>query len=340
MKLQQLRFLVAVAENGLNITAAAEKLFTSQPGVSKQLRLLEEELGVPLFVRKGKSLESLTEPGKEVVRRATAIMKEVEAISALNGTAYEEETGTLSIGTTHTQARYVLPEVIREFRERYPNVTLDLHMGTTDQLADMMNARTIDFAIATSSTDLFPDLVLLPCYRWDRAVIVPSDHVLAKYKQKLTLAKLAEFPLVTYVFTSNKESSFKRAFREAGLEPDVVFTARDADVIKTYVKMGMGVGVVASMAQGCDEHEGLVSLDGEGLFPRCTTWMGFRKDVVMRRYMYEFMELFAPHLDERTVRDAVELDDQVAVDAQFDLDSLPLKGTCAETIAKAESIDI
>ena len=335
MKLQQLRYLVAVVESGLNITAAAETLNTSQPGVSKQLKLLEQELGLSLFVRKGRSLAELTEEGGEVLARAVRILREVEGIRGISPQIYEEAAGRLSIGTTHTQARYVLPEVIRRFREGYPDVTLDLHQGTSEQLAEMMDKRQIDFAIASESRQRFPDLVLLPCFHWDRVILVPEDHELAGLERSPTLEDLARFPLVTYVFSFAGESTLKQAFRQRGLEPEVVFTARDADVIKTYVSMGLGIGIVASMAQGRAGEDGLVALDAEGLFPRCTTWLGFRRDMILRRYMYDFIELFAAHLDPRTVREILTLETQAEVDAVFAATPLPLKGSCAENISEA-----
>ena len=233
MKLQQLKYLLAIADNGLNITAAADRLYTSQPGVSKQLKLLEEELGLQLFTRKGKSLGGITAAGQQVIDRARVIMQEVDNIRSLASDYYHEEEGSLSIATTHTQARYVLPEVIREFRDHYPRVSLNLHQGTSEQIADMVTANEIDFAIATGSRDLFADMLLVPSYRWDRKILVPNDHGLTRLGRKPTLHDLAEFPLVTYVFSFGGQSSLKTAFANEGLEPDVVFTARDADVIKT-----------------------------------------------------------------------------------------------------------
>ena len=295
MKLQQLKYLLAIADNGLNITAAAEKLFTSQPGVSKQLKLLEEELGLQLFVRKGKSLGGVTAAGEQVIERARFIMAETENIRSLAANYFQEEEGTLSIATTHTQARYVLPEVVRQFRKRYPRVNLNLNQGTSEQIADMVNANDTDFAIATGSHELFNDLLLVPSYHWDRKIIVPNDHELAKLDRPITLRDLADFPLVTYVFSFGGQSSLKRAFAEQGLDPDVVFTARDADVIKPSVRMGLGVGIVAGMADE-EEDEDMTVISATGLFPRTTTWIGFRKDVVLRRYMLEFVRLFAPHI--------------------------------------------
>jgi len=335
MKLQQLKYLLAIVDNGLNITAAAEKLYTSQPGVSKQLKLLEEELGLQLFTRKGKSLGGITAAGQQVIDRARLIMSEVDNIRSLASDYYREEEGTLSIATTHTQARYVLPDVIREFRDRYPKVSLNLHQGTSEQIADMVAANEIDFAIATGSHDLFGDLLLVPSYHWDRKIVVPKQHALASLDRKLTLADLAEHPLVTYVFSFGGQSSLKRAFAEEGLEPDVVFTARDADVIKTYVRMGLGVGIVASMAEDCDDHKDLMAIDAEGLFPRSTTWIGFRKDIVLRRYMLDFVQLFAPHISADQLEQTRHVRSQADIDKLFEGAKLPVRGGCSGDMTAA-----
>lgn len=335
MKLQQLKYLLAIVDNGLNITAAAERMYTSQPGVSKQLKLLEEELGLQLFTRKGKSLGGITAAGHQVIDRARVIMREAENIRSLASNYYHEEEGTLSIATTHTQARYVLPDIISEFRKRFPKVGLNLHQGTSEQIADMVSANDIDFAIATGSTDLFSDLMLIPSYRWDRSIVVPNGHELTKLDHKITLHELAKFPLVTYVFSFGGQSSLKRAFADEGLDPDVVFTARDADVIKTYVRMGLGVGIVASMAADCDDRKDLQVIDAEGLFPRSTTWIGFRKDAVLRRYMFDFLQLFAPHISSRHVDDIRRATEQTDIDALFDDVELPIRGGCFDGITEA-----
>ncbi|MEQ1802943.1 MAG: LysR substrate-binding domain-containing protein [Gammaproteobacteria bacterium] len=327
MTLQQLKYLVAIADSGLNITAAAERLYTSQPGISKQLKLLEQELGVQLFTRKGKSLAAITPAGRDVIARARRIMREAENIRNLASDLSGEQEGTLSIGTTHTQARHVLPDVIKEFRERYPKINLELHQGTSEQIAELVAANRVDFAIATGSRQLFPGLVLLPCFRWDRIILVPNGHPLTGVKN-LTLPVLAGHPLVTYVFGTTGESSLKKAFAEQGLEPNVVFTARDADIIKTYVRMGMGVGIVAPMAYECQDQKDLTAVSAEGLFPRVTTWLGFRRDSVLRRYMVDFVALVAPHLTPQLTRKAAQLATQAEVDALFDEATLPLKVGC------------
>jgi LysR family cys regulon transcriptional activator len=324
--LKQFKYLIGIVDAGLNITAAAERLYTSQPGISKQLKQLEAELGVQLFTRKGKSLAAVTPAGREVVARARRILREVENIRSLASDMTAEQEGTLSIATTHTQARYVLPEVIRAFRKKYPKVDLDLHQGTSEQIAELIGTNKVDFAIATGSQELFPQLTLLPIYRWKRIAFVPRNHPLALDNRQIDLQRLSEFPLVTYVFSLTGESSFRKAFTDRGLEPRVVFTARDADVIKTYVRMEMGVGVIASMAFEEQDNEDLLALDTEDLFPEVTTWLGFPRDTVLRGYMVDFIHLFGPQYDPRLIREAAGMPGQEEVDALLgDLD-LPLRG--------------
>jgi LysR family cys regulon transcriptional activator len=334
MKLQQLKYLLAIVDNGLNITAASEKLFTSQPGVSKQLKLLEEELGLQLFVRKGKSLGGITGAGEKVIERARRIMQEAESIRCLASDYYHEEEGALSIATTHTQARYVLPEVIGEFRKRYPRVNLNLHQGTSEQIADMVSANDVDFAIATGSHEMFRDLLMIPSFHWDRKIIVPKDHALTELGRKISLHDLAQFPLVTYVFSFGGQSSLKRTFAEQGLDPDVVFTARDADVIKTYVRMGLGVGIVAGMADDSDDDD-ITSIPATGLFPRSTTWIGFRRNIILRRYMLEFVRLFAPHITADQLEKTRCARSQVDIDKLFNGATLPVRGGISDAVAAA-----
>jgi len=303
MKLHQLRYLAAVAQNGLNITGAAQKLHTSQPGVSKQIKLLEDELGFQIFTREGRNLTRITPAGQQVIERAMRILQETQAIRDLATELRDEGRGSLSIGTTHTQARYVLPEVIRDFRARYPHVRLNLHQGTTEQIAEMVAQDRIDCAIATGSEHLFGDMTLLPCYRWHRVIVVPRDHPLATIPRP-SLKQLAAYPLVTYTFSFTGPSSLPQAFAKATLTPDVAITARDADVIKAYVRLGLGVGIVAEMAVDPKEDLDLAAIDASHLFSAHVTWIGFRRGVLLRRYMYEFVQLLAPHLDRRLVERA------------------------------------
>jgi LysR family transcriptional regulator, cys regulon transcriptional activator len=323
LKLQQLRYLVAVAENGLNITAAAQKLHTSQPGVSKQLKLLEEELGFQIFLREGRSLTRMTPVGAQIVERAQRVLHELKSIRRLSDDLKNVSGGQLSIGTTHAQARYVLPDVIRRFRETYPAVRLHLHQGTSEQIAEMMHGDNIDFAIATGSYNLFPELVKIPCYRWHRSIVVPRDHPLTKEK-KITLKVLAQYPIITYTFSFTGPSSLNQTFAAAGLEPNVALTARDADVIKTYVRLGMGVGIIAPMAIDESDHD-LVVIDASHLFAAHTTWVGFRRGLLLRKYMIEFISLLAPHADRRTLEKARDAANDAAVEALFAGVELPLR---------------
>jgi len=302
MKLHQLRYLAAVAQSGLNITAAAHKLHTSQPGVSKQIKLLEDELGFQIFVREGRNLTRITPAGQQVIDRALRILQEAQSIRDLSTELRDEGKGSLSIGTTHTQARYVLPDVIRAFLGRYPEVRVNLHQGTSEQIAEMVAGDRIDCAIATGSEALFSDLTLLPCYRWHRTVIVPRGHPLAS-GGRLTLRALSAYPLITYTFSFTGPSSLHEAFAKAALVPNVAITARDADVIQTYVRLGLGVGIVAHMAIDAADPD-LVAIDAGHLFAAHTTWLGFRRGTLLRKYMYDFAQLLAPHLDRRLVERA------------------------------------
>lgn len=323
MKLQQLRFLAAVAQSGLNITAAATRLRASQPAVSRQLKLLEEELGFDLFARNGRTLVKVTPFGQQVIDRALRILHEARVIRRIGEDFKDEARGTLSIGTTHTQARYVLPRVVQEFRAKYPAVKLHLHQGTSEQISALAKLDGIDLAIATGAHELFPQYVLLPCYRWFRRIVVPKDHVLSKI-QRPTLTQLASFPIVTYVFSLSGPSSLQELFANEGLTPNIALTARDADVIKTYVRLGLGIGIVADVAIDAEKDADLLSIDASHLFPVHTTWAGFMRGSLLRGYMYDFLQLLAPHLTRRLVERASIASTQAEVDALFAAERLPL----------------
>lgn len=306
MKLQQLRYLVGIVDNGLNITAAAQALFTSQPGVSKQVKMLEDELSLQLFTRKGKSLAGLTEAGEEVVERARRILNEVDNIKSLSSELAGQETGELAVATTHTQARYVLPELLDGFHKAYPGISVRLHQGTSDQISRQVQEHEADFAIASGRSDLFRDLVAFPIYHWERSIIVQAGHPLVS-KKHLTLKDLAEHPIISYTHSFDEGSELATTFEAAGVKPNVVFTAEDPDVIKTYVRKGMGVGIVACMAYDPSRDTGLVAFNGADLFPSCTTWIGFRKDRFLRDYMYAFIEMVAPSIDRERIDEAIAI---------------------------------
>jgi LysR family cys regulon transcriptional activator len=325
MKLQQLRMLAAIAQSELNITWAAEKMRASQPALSRQLKLLEHELGFTIFQRNGRALTKVTPYGQKVISRALKILQEMQAIRRISDETRGEKSGTLSIGTTHTQARYVLPPIIREFRLKYPEVDLHLHQGTSEQIAEMARLDRIDFAIATGSHELFETFALLPCYQWRRCIVVPRDHPLTKV-QKLSLKHLAAYPVVTYVFSFDSPSSLSEMFANAGLRLNVALTARDADVIKTYVRLGLGVGIVADVAIDAETDHDLVTLDASNLFAAHTTWIGFARAGLLRGYMYDFMHLFAPHLTRRLVDRSTSAETQEQLAALFTDIKLPTKG--------------
>ncbi|THG84501.1 HTH-type transcriptional regulator CysB [Pseudomonas sp. A-1] len=305
MKLQQLRYIWEVAHHDLNVSATAQSLYTSQPGISKQIRLLEDELGVEVFARSGKHLTRITPAGERIINTAGEILRKVESIKQIAQEFSNEKKGTLSIATTHTQARYALPQVIGDFIKQYPEVALHMHQGTPTQIAEMAADGTVDFAIATEALEQFGDLVMMPCYRWNRCVIVPQGHPLTRLP-KLTLEALAEHPIVTYVFGFTGRSKLDEAFSHHGLEPKVVFTAADADVIKTYVRLGLGVGIVARMAVDPVQDGDLVVLDASELFEPSVTKIGFRRGTFLRGFMLDFIERFAPHLTRERVMEAVQ----------------------------------
>lgn len=324
MKLQQLRYIWEVAHHDLNVSATAQSLYTSQPGISKQIKLLEDELGVEVFARSGKHLTRITPAGETIIEKAGEILRKVESIKQVAQEFSNEKKGSLSIATTHTQARYALPDVIAQFIEKYPEVSLHMHQGSPIQIAEMAADGVVDFAIATEGLELFGDLVMMPCYEWNRCILVPKGHPLTQI-ETLTLEHVAEHPLVTYVFGFTGRSKLDEAFIQLGLVPKVVFTATDADVIKTYVRLGLGIGIVAHMAFDPEKDSDLVAIDASHLFEPSTTVIGCRRGTFLRGYMYEFVELFAPHLNREMVDLAFEKNNRVEMDALFQALELPSK---------------
>ncbi len=323
MKLQQLRYIWEVAHHDLNVSATAASLYTSQPGISKQIRLLEDELGVEIFSRSGKHLTRVTPTGEEILKIAGDILRQVESIKQLTQEYNSPSHGSLSIATTHTQARYALPQVIEGFIGKYPDVSLHMHQGTPIQISEEAADGTVDFAIATEALELFSDLLMMPCYRWNRCILVPRDHPLAKLAT-VSLEDVAEHPIVTYVFGFTGRSKLDDAFRDKGLVPKVVFTATDADVIKTYVRLGLGIGIVAHMAYDPEVDTDLVAIEAGHLFESSVTSIGFRKGTYLRGYMYDFIRAFAPHLDRNVVDEAMALPNKEAQERFFADMDLPV----------------
>ncbi len=304
MNLQQLRYLNEVVRRGLNISEAAATLYTSQPGISKQIKLLEEELGIEIFVRSGKRIVALTEPGKTILSIAQRILHESDNLKQVGEEFQAQDSGQLTIATTHTQARYALPKVVQQFLKRYPKVKLNLHQGNPTQIAEQVLAGEADLAIATESLTLYDGLVTLPCYEWHHCVAVPPKHPLLNEK-RLTLAKLAQYPIVTYDHAFSGRGKIDAAFAEAGLEPNIALTAIDADVVKTYVELGMGVGILAEPAFIPERDRHLRKIEAGHLFKKNTTRLAIRKNEYLRGYTYAFIELFAPHLTREVVAKAM-----------------------------------
>lgn len=305
MKLQQLRYLVEVAKQGLNVSEAAETLHTSQPGISKQIRLLEDELGIQVFIRNGKRVVAVSEPGKQVLRIAERILREAKNLKRVGEEFASEAEGSLIIATTHTQARYALPETIRAFRQHYPNVRLQLKQGNPTQICDMVVAGEADFAIATEGILLYKELAALPCHSWNRSVVAPHGHPLTALDRPITLADIGAYPIITYDTAFTGRTRINHAFEQAGVTPNLVLTAIDTDVIKTYVGIGLGVGIIASMGYEPERDRDLVALDASHLFEPSITKIGIRKDAYLRGFAYTFIELFAPHLTRAKVDEAI-----------------------------------
>lgn len=302
MKLQQLRYIVEIVNQNLNITDAAEALYTSQPGISKQVRLLEQELGLEIFERNGKHIKGITPEGSKIIAIARELLAKTQSIKAIGDEFNYPDQGALRIATTNTQARYVLPSVVERFVARYPRVSLQIHQGSPTQIYEALLSGEVDLAITTEAQYLFEGVILLPCYHWNRSVIVKKDHPLANC-QHLTIEELGKYPLVTYTFGFTGASDLSQAFNSSGILPNIVFTATDADVIKTYVRLGLGVGIMASMAHTSDDSD-LVALDASHLFQYSSTQIAFKRGAFLRNYMYDFIHYFSPHLTKPLVEQA------------------------------------
>ena len=304
MNFQQLRIIPETVKRNFNLTEVANALYTSQSGISKHIKDLEAELGVELFVRKGKRLLGLTEPGKELLEIVERILRDTRNIKRVAEHFSQRDEGWLTITTTHTQARYSLPPVVAEFRQAFPKVHLSLYEGGPQEIVSMMKNGEADIGIATEALADVPELVSFPYYSWHHAVIVPAGHPLERL-EPLTLEALAEYPIVTYHEGFTRRAGIDATFSRAGVSPDVVVSALDADVIKTYVELGVGIGILASMAFDVERDRGLRRLDATHLFPANTTCIAVRQGHYLRGYAYRFIELCSPELTESVIRAAV-----------------------------------
>ena len=304
MKLHQLKYIREVASHGLNISVAAESLHTSQPGVSKQIQLLEDELNLQIFQRNGKRLVGITEPGEQVIRLAERVLRDMDNIKRVGEEFTTEQVGTITIATTHTQARYRLPAAIKTFVAEFPNVKLNIHQGSPLQVAEQVQKGEADIGIATETISDFDELLCLPSYQWNRCVVTPHGHPLL-LETPITLKKITQYPLITYDFAFTGGSLVTKTFEKDGLTPNVVLTAIDADVIKTYVGLGLGIGLLANMAYDPERDSHLAMVDVSHLFPPSTTYVGIRRDAYLRGFMYRLIEILSPQYDKRAVNNAL-----------------------------------
>lgn len=305
MNLQQLRYVSEVARRGLNVSDAAAALHTSQPGVSKQVRAFEDELGTEVFVRQGRRLVAITDAGREILASVDRILSELTNLRAVAAEFVNHQRGTLAIGVTHTQARYALPTVVTQFKKRFPEVKLKLLQGNPHQLAGMVLNGEADVALATEALDEYEELVTVPCYSWHHCIVVPKKHPLAEARP-LTLEAIAGYPLVTYDPTFAGRTALDRTFAARGLEPEIALTALDSDVIKSYVALGLGVGIISERAFREGKDEGLVKLDAAHLFPAQTTRLAFRRGAYLRKFTTEFVRLIAPNVRPEDLRHLAE----------------------------------
>lgn len=301
MNFQQLRIVRETVRQNFNLTEVAEVLFTSQPGVSKHIKDLEEELGIELFVRKGKRLTGLTEPGKEMIEIVERLLLDARNIKQLSDQFTQKDEGKLVVATTHTQARYVLPQVVKRFRDAFPKVHLVLHQASPEEIVSLLHRGDADIGIATESLEDSEEIATFPYYIWHHGVIVPKGHPLER-KKKLTLEEIVEYPIITYHEGFTGRSQIDKAFADKGLSPDIIMSALDADVIKAYVELGLGIGIVASMAYSTERDQGLILLNSQHLFPMNTTLIGVRKGLYMRSFTYRFIEFCSIKHNEAVIK--------------------------------------
>ncbi|WP_151446086.1 CysB family HTH-type transcriptional regulator [Lacisediminimonas profundi] len=300
MNLHQFRFVREAVRQNFNLTEAAKALFTSQPGVSKAIIELEEELGIDIFARHGKRIRGLTEPGRAVLRSVELIMTEIESLKRIGNEFAAQDTGSFTIATTHTQARYSLPKVVQAFAQRYPKVRLSLLQGNPRQVGDMVLRDQADIGIATEAIAEVDGLVSMPCYQWEHVVVVPPEHPLLK-SRSLTLEEIAAYPLITYDAAFAGRNKIDQAFSLRSLKPEVLLEAIDADVIKTYVELGMGVGIIAGMAYDAERDTNLRAIPAGHLFGTNVSRVALKQGAYMRSYVYTFIELLAPTMNRKLI---------------------------------------
>jgi LysR family cys regulon transcriptional activator len=322
MKLQQFRYFVEIQKQHLNISDAASVLCTSQSGISKQIRLLEEELGVKLFVRNGRKLTAVTVAGEKVLMLAKEVLNKVDDIKQVVE-EFTDKQKSIAIATTHTQARYVLPVIVERFLSLYPDINLNIQQGTPEQVSTLLEQGDVDIAIATEVLESREGLVSMPCYQWSRSVITKKDHVLTQ-KKALELEDIVKYPIITYVQGFTARYRQDEIFNKHHLQPNIVLSAVDADVIKTYVRLGLGIGIIADMAFNSEQDKDLVALNVEHLFGVSTSQIAIKNGKYIKPYVYPFIEMFAPHLKQELIRQAINCVSLEARKRLFSTVSIPM----------------
>lgn len=323
MKLQQLRYIVEVANNELNVSLTAEKLYTSQPGISKQIKQLEEELGVQIFLRSGKHLSGISAIGETIIEKSREILDKTQDIKTIVQEFTKPNLGLLSISTTNTQARYALPTTIQTFMQDYPKIALKLEQADSAQCLVNLKNRISDFAIITDLNGLTEDMIALPCYHWNQSIIVPQKHPIAS-KVLISIDELAEYPLISYDL-SKEGADINQIFLKNGKSPNIVFSTDDADLIKTYVRLGTGVGIIAKMAIDSQNDKDLVAVNAGHIFPYSTTYIVFLRSLYLRNYMYDFIIKFSPHLQKSIVHQSLACENNQQVFAMYNGVKLMIK---------------
>ena len=301
MKLQQLRCVYQIVQNDFNISKAAEFLHTSQPGVSKQIQLLEDEIGIKIFQRNGKRLTGLSDAGDDLYKSISEIIREVSNIKNISHEHENDDAGSFTIATTHTQARYKLPKVVEAFVKKYPKINLNIHQGDPSQVTDQILKGDADVGIATESIGHSENIICIPCYSWNRVIVFPKNHSLTNVKE-ITLQDIASYPMITYDYAFTGSTIVSKVFKEAKITPNIMLTAIDADVIKTYVELNLGVGLIAEMAYDKNKDTTLESRDVSHLFPTSTTYIGIRKETFVRGFIYNFIKMFTPNITDLELR--------------------------------------
>ena len=301
MKLQQLRCVYQIVQNDFNISKAAEFLHTSQPGVSKQIQLLEDEVGIKIFQRNGKRLTGLSDAGNDLYKSISEIIREISNIKNISHEYENDDTGSFTIATTHTQARYKLPKVVKAFVKKYPKIDLNIHQGDPSQVTEQILKGDADVGIATESIGHNANIICIPCYSWNRVLVFPKNHALSSIKE-ITLQNIASYPMITYDYAFTGSTIVSKVFKEANISPNIMLTAIDADVIKTYVELNLGVGLIAEMAYDKNKDSALESRDVSHLFPTSTTYIGIRKETFVRGFVYEFIKMFTPDITDFDLR--------------------------------------